>query len=96
MGEKHYQLTATPTIRLLVAVDLGWASHDVIEEMIAERPYIMYDEGLPCNSFTWRVEQVLYGRYTFDIYNHNVGLCIFAQYCALGGEARAKEYGRPF
>ena len=43
---------------------------------------------------TWRADQVLYGSYTIDTYRYNVGLYIFAQDRALGGEA--KEYGRPF
>ena len=45
---------------------------------------------------TWRADQVLYGSYTLDIYSDDIGLCIFAQDRALGGEARAKEYGRLF
>ena len=41
---------ATPTIRLPVVVDLGWASCDIIEGTIAEPMYIMYGERLPCDS----------------------------------------------
>ena len=44
----------------------------------------------------WRAEQVLYGRCTLDIDSDNVGSGVFAHDRALGGEARAKEYGRPF
>ena len=53
MGEKRCpkQPIATPTIRLPVAVDLGWASRDIIEGTIAEPAYIMYGERLPCGSF---------------------------------------------
>ena len=35
---------------------------------------------------------MLYGTCTLDIDSDNVGSCIFAQDCALGGKARAKEY----
>ena len=48
--------TATPTICLPVAVDLGWASCDDIEGTIAEPAYIMYGERLPCGSFLRRLE----------------------------------------
>ena len=44
----------------------------------------------------WRVDQVLYSSYTLNIDSDDVGSCIFAQDRALGGEARAKEYGRRF
>ena len=44
----------------------------------------------------WRADQVLYGSCTLDIDSDNIGLCVFAPDRALGGEARAKEYGRPF
>ena len=47
---------AIPTIRLPVAVDLGWASRDVIEGTIAEPAYIMYGERLPRGSFLRRLE----------------------------------------
>ena len=47
---------ATSTIRLLVGVDLGWASRDVIKGTIAEPVYIMYGERLPCGSFLHRLE----------------------------------------
>ena len=55
MGEKccPKRPIATPTIRLPVAVDLGWASSDDIE---AEPAYIMYGERLPCGSFLRRLE----------------------------------------
>ena len=33
---------------------------------------------------------------TLDIDSDNVGSCIFAHDRALGGEAKAKEYSRPF
>ena len=58
MGEKRHpkQPIAIPTIRLPVAVDLGWASCDDIEGMIAEPAYIMYGERLPCGSFLRRLE----------------------------------------
>ena len=58
MGEKHCQKwpIATPTIRLPVAVDLGWASRDDIEGTITEPAYIMYGEKLPCGSFLHRLE----------------------------------------
>ena len=58
MGEKHCpkRPIATPTIRLSVAVDLGWASCDEIESMITEPAYIMYGERLPCDSFLRRLE----------------------------------------
>ena len=58
MGEKHCLKwpTATPTIRFPVVVDLGWASRDVIEGMIAEPVYIMFGERLPCGSFLHRLE----------------------------------------
>ena len=39
----------------------------------------------------WRADQVLYGSYTLDIDSDNIGLCIFVQDRALGGEAK---YGR--
>ena len=86
---------ATPTIRLPVAVDLGWASRDDIEGTIAEPAYIMYGERLPCSSsyIAWRADQVLCGSYTLNIDSDNVGSCIFVQDRALGGEAK---YGRPF
>ena len=45
--------TATPTIRFPIAVDLGWASRDVIEGTIAESAYIMYGERLPCDIFLY-------------------------------------------
>ena len=48
--------TSTPTIRLPVVVDLGWASRDVIKGTIAEPAYIMYGERLPCGSFLRRLE----------------------------------------
>ena len=51
VSEKRWP-TATPTIRLPVAVVLGWASHDIIEETIAEPAYIMYGERLPCGTCT--------------------------------------------
>ena len=49
--------------------------------MIVERAYIMYGERLPFGSFlhvyvTRRADQVLYGRYSLDIYSNDVGLCI--------------------
>ena len=44
----------------------------------------------------WRADQVLYGSCTIDIDSDDVGLCVFAHDRALGGEARAKEYGRLF
>ena len=47
--------TATPTIHLLVAVDLGWVSRDVIEGMFAEPAYIIYGERFPCGSFLRRL-----------------------------------------
>ena len=52
MGEKccPKRPIATPIIRLPVAVDLGWASRDVIEGTIAEPAYIMYGERLPCGN----------------------------------------------
>ena len=41
----------------------------------------------------WRTDQVLYyGSYTLDIDGDDIGSCIFVQDCALGGEARTKEY----
>ena len=42
VGEKRCpkRPTTTPTIRFPVAVDLGWASRDVIEGTIAEPAYI--------------------------------------------------------
>ena len=45
---------------------------------------------------TWRADQVIYSRSTHNIYSDDVSSCIFVQDHALGGEARAKEYGRPF
>ena len=41
MGEKRCpkRPIATPTVRLPVAVDLGWASRDVNEGTIAEAAY---------------------------------------------------------
>ena len=48
--------TATPTIRLPVAVDLGWASCNIIEGTIAEPAYIVYGERLPYGSFLHRLE----------------------------------------
>ena len=58
MGEKHCpkRPIATPTIHLPVAVDRGWASHDVIEGTISEPAYIMYGERLSCGSFLRRLE----------------------------------------
>ena len=44
----------------------------------------------------WRADQVLYGSCTLDIDSDDVGSCVFAHDRALGSEARAKEYGRPF
>ena len=44
----------------------------------------------------WRADQVLYGSYTLDVDGDDIGSCIFVQDRALGGEAKAKEYGRPF
>ena len=100
MGEKYCPKwpTATPTIRLPEAVDLGWASRDVIEGRL-QSPYILYTvRGFPvvASYVAWRADQVQYGSYTLDIYSDDVGSCIFAQDCAVGGKARAKEYGRPF
>ena len=50
---------ATPTIRLPVEVDLGWALRDVIEGTIANCRacvhYIMYGERLPCGSLICRL-----------------------------------------
>ena len=40
----------------------------------------------------WRGDQVLYVSCTLDIDSDEVGSC---EDCALGGEARAKENGRP-
>ena len=53
MGAKHCpkQPIATPTTCLPVAVELGWASRDIIEGTITEPVYIMYGERLPCGSF---------------------------------------------
>ena len=45
---------------------------------------------------SWRAAQVLYGSCTLDIDSYDIGLCVFAHDRALGGEARAKEYSRPF
>ena len=63
VGEKRCpkRHTATPTIRLPDAVDLniGWASHDVIEGTIAKHAYIMHGERLSCVAL--RAGQVLYG-----------------------------------
>ena len=58
VGEKRCPKwpTATPTIRLPVVVDLGWASRDDIEGKIAEPAYIIYGERLPCGSFLRRLE----------------------------------------
>ena len=58
VGEKRCpkRAIATPTICLPVAVDLGWASRDVIEGTIAEPAYIMYGERLPCGSFLRHLE----------------------------------------
>ena len=44
----------------------------------------------------WRADQVLYGNCTIDIDNDDVGSCVFAHDRTLGGETKAKEYGRPF
>ena len=44
----------------------------------------------------WRADQVLYGSCTIDIDSDDIGSYVFAHDRALGGEARAKEYGRPF
>ena len=98
MGEKRCpkRPIATPTIRLPVAVDLGWASRDDIEGTITEPAYTMYGVRLPYGSVLRRLEtadQVLYGSYTLHIDSNNVGSCIFVQDRALGGEAK---YGRPF
>ena len=43
----------------------------------------------------WRADQVLYGSCTLNIDSADVGSWIFVQDRALGGEARAKGYGRP-
>ena len=58
VGEKRCpkRPIATPTIRLPAAVDLGWASRDIIEGTIADPAYIMYGERLPCGSFLRRLE----------------------------------------
>ena len=74
MGEKRRlkRPNATPTIHLPVAVDLGWASRDVIEGTITEP-----GEGLPCGSFLRRL-------YTLDIDSDSVGSCIFVQDRTLG------------
>ena len=107
VGEKRCPKwpTATPTILFPVAAILGWASRDDIKGTIAEPAYIMYGERLPCtvkgfpvvaSYVAWRANQVLYGSCTLDIDSNNVGSCVFAHDCALGSEARAKEYGRPF
>ena len=42
----------------------------------------------------WRADQVLYGSCTIDIDSNDIGSCVFAHDHALGGETRAKEYGR--
>ena len=87
VGEKHCpkRPTATPTILFPVAVDLGWASRDVIEGTIAEPMYIMYGERLPvvASCVAWRADQVLYGSCTLEIDSDDVGLCVFAHGCAL-------------
>ena len=44
----------------------------------------------------WRADQVLYGSCTLDIDSDDVGSRVFAHDRALGGEARVKEYSRPF
>ena len=51
VGEKRCpkRPIATPTIRLPVAVDLGWASRGTIAEPV-------YGERLPCGSFLRRLE----------------------------------------
>ena len=55
VGEKRCpkRPIATPTIRLPVAVDLGWASRDFIEGTIAEPKY---GERLHCSSFLRHLE----------------------------------------
>ena len=98
MGEKRCpkRPIATPTIRLPVAVDLGWASRDVIEGMIAESLRTLCTvRGFPvvASYVAWRADQVLYSSCTLDIDSNDVGSCIFVQDGALGGEAK---YGRPF
>ena len=54
--------------------------------------------GFPVVAFyvAWRADQVLYGSCTLNIDNDDVGSCVIAHDRTLGGEARAKEYGRPF
>ena len=44
----------------------------------------------------WRADQVLYGSCTLDIDSDDVGSCVFAHDRAIGSEAKAKEYSRPF
>ena len=44
----------------------------------------------------WRADQALYGSCTLDIDSDDFGSCVFAHDRTLGGEARAKEYTRPF
>ena len=97
MGEKHCpkRPTDTPTIRFPAAVNLGWASRHDIEGTIAEPAYIMYFPVV-ASYVTWRADQVLYGSCTFNIDSDGIGSCVFAHDRTLGGEARAKEYGRPF
>ena len=58
MGEKRCPKgpIAISTIRLPVAVNLGWASRDDIKGTIAEPAYIMYGERLPCGSILRRLE----------------------------------------
>ena len=82
MGEKRCQKrpTATSTIRFPVAVDLGWASRDVIEGTPAYHIISVYGEGFPVvvSYVAWRDDQVLYGSCTLDIDSDDVGSCVLA------------------
>ena len=86
-------------IRFPVAVDLGWASRDNIRKVrLQSLRTLCTVKGFPVVSsyVAWRADQVLYGSCTLDVDRDNVGSCVFAHDRALGGEARAKEYCRPF
>ena len=82
--------TATPTIRLPVVVDLGWASRDVKQFQSVHTLCAVRGFPVVASYVAWRIV----------IYSDNVGsyihVHVFVQDHTLGGEPRAKGYGIPF
>ena len=70
MGEKHCpkRPIATPTIRLPVAVDLGWASLDDIEGTCMLTLCTVKGFPVVASYVAWRADQVLYSSCIYPRY----------------------------